>query len=84
MRLIVRERLAAGDTDAQVREFLVARYGDYVLLRPPVKGDTILLWAAPVLIFLVAAAAVAVYLRQMKRADDEFERRADANAQGID
>ena len=49
LRLLVRERLAAGDTDDAATAFIVARYGDFVLLRPPVNGRTILLWLAPLL-----------------------------------
>ena len=44
MRRAVRERLAAGDSDAQVMDFMVARYGDYVLLKPPFKTRTLALW----------------------------------------
>ena len=47
LRLLVRERLKAGDTDAQVRDFVVARYGDFVLLKPPFSVTTLLLWIAP-------------------------------------
>lgn len=47
LRLLVRERLQAGDGDAAVRDYLVARYGDFVLLRPPVKAATLALWLAP-------------------------------------
>ena len=48
IRVLVRERLTAGDTDDQVRQFLVDRYGEFVLLRPRVEGHTLLLWfAAP-------------------------------------
>lgn len=52
LRILVRERLVAGDTDAAVQEFVVARYGDFVLLRPPFNIRTIALWAAPFLILL--------------------------------
>ncbi|MEZ5851467.1 MAG: cytochrome c-type biogenesis protein [Hyphomicrobiaceae bacterium] len=55
LRLLVRQRLQAGDTDSQVERFLVARYGEYVLLRPPVSVRTVLLWATPVLLLLLAA-----------------------------
>ncbi len=58
MRIIVRERLVAGDTDAEVKAFLVARYGNYVLLRPPLQGDTWALWFAPFVVFLVAGAGL--------------------------
>jgi cytochrome c-type biogenesis protein CcmH len=47
LRILLRERLVAGDSDAEVKDFLVARYGDYVLLRPPVKPATYLLWFGP-------------------------------------
>lgn len=54
LRLLVRERLKAGDTDAQVMSFVVARYGDFVLLRPPFNAKTLLLWvSAPLLLVLV-------------------------------
>jgi cytochrome c-type biogenesis protein CcmH len=48
LRLIVRERIVAGDTDAQVMAFLHARYGDFVLLKPPFAWSTAVLWATPV------------------------------------
>jgi cytochrome c-type biogenesis protein CcmH len=47
LRLLVRERIAAGDSDAQVMEFLVARYGEFVLLKPRFKSHTLLLWLLP-------------------------------------
>jgi cytochrome c-type biogenesis protein CcmH len=47
LRRIVRERINAGDTDQQIRDFLVARYGEFVLLRPPLSIRTVLLWALP-------------------------------------
>ena len=52
LRLIIRERLTAGDTDDQVMEFLVGRYGDFVLLKPPFKPVTYLLWIGPFLVLL--------------------------------
>ena len=56
LRILVRERLTAGDSDAAVIDFVFARYGDFVLLRPPMNARTILLWAAPFLIVLSGAA----------------------------
>ncbi|PIB23994.1 cytochrome C biogenesis protein CcmH [Amylibacter kogurei] len=50
LRLLIRERLVAGDSDDQVYDFLVARYGDYVLFKPPWRPSTYLLWLAPFLI----------------------------------
>ncbi len=57
MRRAVRERLTAGDSDGQIYDFMVARYGDYVLLRPPFRWGTLLLWlGAPVLLLLAGGA----------------------------
>jgi cytochrome c-type biogenesis protein CcmH len=64
IRLLLRERLAAGDTDAQAASFLVARYGDFVLLRPPVRGDTWVLWFGPFALLLAGVAATALALRR--------------------
>ncbi|MFJ5370221.1 cytochrome c-type biogenesis protein CcmH, partial [Bosea sp. CER48] len=58
LRLLVRERIVAGDSDKAVVDFVVARYGDFVLLRPPFNARTALLWAAPFVILLLALAFV--------------------------
>lgn len=58
LRLLVRERLLAGDSDAAVRAFVVARYGSFVLLRPPLTASTLLLWLTPVLILTIAGGLV--------------------------
>jgi cytochrome c-type biogenesis protein CcmH len=68
LRRLVRERLTAGDSDQQVRDYLVARYGDFVLLDPPVKPKTYLLWYGPGAIFLLGLAATAVYFRRRRSA----------------
>jgi cytochrome c-type biogenesis protein CcmH len=68
LRHIVRERIEAGDSDDQIRAYLVARYGDFVLFNPPVKPATYLLWFGPVAVFFVASLAVLVYLRRRRRA----------------
>ena len=63
LRVLLRERIKAGDTDNEVRQFLVARYGDFILLKPRVKPETILLWAtAPVV--LIVGLALAFYSRR--------------------
>jgi cytochrome c-type biogenesis protein CcmH len=67
LRIIIRERLVAGDTDEQVVDFLVARYGDFVLLDPPVKPITYVLWFGPVLILLVGAGGVYLYFARGRR-----------------
>jgi cytochrome c-type biogenesis protein CcmH len=66
LRLLVRERLKAGDSDQEVRAFLVARYGDFVLLKPPVKPATYLLWFGPAVILLGGALGVLFYLRRRR------------------
>lgn len=58
LRLLVRERLTKGDTDEQVIDFVVARYGEFVLLRPPVSPATILLWIAPILLVVGGGAYI--------------------------
>ena len=52
MRKLVRDRLAAGESEAEVIALMRDRYGDYVLLMPPVQGNTMILWAGPVIILL--------------------------------
>ena len=64
LRLLVRERLVAGDSDAEIIAFLTARYGDFVLLKPPVRPATWGLWFGPLLVLLVAGLGVAIYLRR--------------------
>lgn len=56
LRILVRERLRAGDSDPAVRDFVVARYGEFVLLRPPLSPRTLLLWGTPFLLLLAALA----------------------------
>ena len=64
LRRLVRERLRRGDTDAQVIAFVHDRYGDFVLLRPPVRPGTWLLWFGPAAILVVALFAIAYRLRR--------------------
>lgn len=67
LRLLVRERLKAGDSDDAVIAFIVARYGDFVLLKPPMTGTTLLLWGAPFLILAGGAVAIALGVRRRRR-----------------
>jgi len=64
LRLLLRERLVAGDTDQQTVDYLVARYGEYVLLRPDATGVNILLWAAAPALFLAALGIGAAAIRK--------------------
>jgi cytochrome c-type biogenesis protein CcmH len=66
LRILLRERLVAGDSDAEVKDFLVARYGDYVLLRPPVKPATYLLWFGPALVLAIGLVVLVVALRRRR------------------
>ena len=63
MRLLVREQIKDGKTDQQIRDFLVARYGDFVLLNPPVKRSTWLLWFGPLLVLIAGVAGLTLYFR---------------------
>lgn len=63
LRIILRERIAAGDTDQQAVGFLVARYGSFVQLQPPVRMDTLVLWFGPLGVLLAGAVGAALYIR---------------------
>jgi cytochrome c-type biogenesis protein CcmH len=65
LRLLVRERIAAGDSDAQVIDFLVARYGEFVLLKPLVKSHTLLLWLLPP--FALVGGGLALWMQSRRR-----------------
>lgn len=58
LRRIVRERLVAGDTDVQVKAYLTARYGDFVLLKPPMKSTTWALWFGPLAVILLGGVVI--------------------------
>jgi len=67
LRREVRELIRQGKTDQEVKDFLVARYGDFVLYRPEVKPLTWVLWFGPFVLLLVAAVFLGVYLRQRRQ-----------------
>jgi cytochrome c-type biogenesis protein CcmH len=67
LRQIVRERLVAGDSDAQVIAYVTQRYGDFVLLKPPVKPSTWLLWFGPALVLVAGGALLVAFLRGRSR-----------------
>jgi cytochrome c-type biogenesis protein CcmH len=72
LRLLVRERIAAGDSDRQVIDFLVARYGEFVLLNPRFERQTWLLWLAPPLLLIGGGVALWMYARR-RRPDEVAE-----------
>jgi cytochrome c-type biogenesis protein CcmH len=68
LRVILRERLMAGDTDKQAIDFIVARYGSYVLLKPPFDPETLVLWLGPFLALAAGGLGVGLYLRHRGQA----------------
>lgn len=68
LRIILRERLVAGDTDEEAVAFVVDRYGDFVLLRPPVKSYTLVLWFGPLMLLLAGVLTVMALFRSQRRA----------------
>ena len=68
LRHEVFEQMQAGKSDAQIKQYLVDRYSDFVLYDPPVQGSTLLLWFGPLLILLAGAAVVVVTVRRRSRA----------------
>ncbi|MGH8631112.1 MAG: cytochrome c-type biogenesis protein [Burkholderiales bacterium] len=73
LRKQVREMLKSGKTEAEVREFMVQRYGDFVLYNPPVKTTTALLWAGPFVLLVVAVAALVLAVMRRRSRVDERE-----------
>lgn len=67
LRRLVRERISAGESDSAIRQFLVARYGEFVLLRPPVNAKTVLLWSLPALGLLAGGWIAASVFRKRAR-----------------
>jgi len=63
IRRIIREQIKANKTDAEIVDFLVERYGDFVLYNPPMKASTVLLWFGPLIMFLVGALVLVNYLK---------------------
>jgi cytochrome c-type biogenesis protein CcmH len=70
LRILVRERLQAGESDRQVIDFLVARYGEFVLLRPRFSWHTALLWLAPAAMLAIAACGLLVFVRRRQTNSD--------------
>jgi cytochrome c-type biogenesis protein CcmH len=73
MRAAIRVRIKAGDSDAQVRRFFAERYGEFVLLRPRVGADTMLLWGAPFALLLLGGGALWVMSRRRAPSPDTSE-----------
>jgi cytochrome c-type biogenesis protein CcmH len=67
IRLLIRERIGQGESNDAVRAYLVSRYGDFILLKPPFKPETLLLWLSPVLTLGVGVAAALLARRRAPR-----------------
>jgi len=64
LRAMIREQIAAGKSDQEIRDYLVARYGDFVLFDPPFKASTYVLWIGPFALLVLAGIGVAVFFRR--------------------
>ena len=71
LRQVVRQQMAAGKSDAQIKAFLVARYGDFILMQPPLQSDTLVLWLAPFVVLLGAGGVAFWAIRRARPAADE-------------
>jgi cytochrome c-type biogenesis protein CcmH len=67
MRRLIREQIQSGKSDDEIKGFLVARYGTFVLMNPPVSGDTYFLWFGPVLLLLLGAGAIGMTIMRARR-----------------
>jgi cytochrome c-type biogenesis protein CcmH len=75
LRRLIRARVQAGDTDAQVERYLVARYGEFILMKPPFEPATYLLWFGPIIVLMLGAGTVFLIARRAQaRADGAAEK----------
>lgn len=85
LRRELREQIQQGKSDAEIKQFMVDRYGDFVLYRPPVKATTLLLWAGPFVLLALGAGVLVLLLRRRQRQPQERALSADevARAQAL-
>jgi cytochrome c-type biogenesis protein CcmH len=77
LRLLLRQRIQAGDSDAQATDFIVKRYGDFVLLKPPVEPATYLLWGTPIVLVIFGGAGALIHARRRGVAGNDAPLSAD-------
>ncbi len=58
LRVLIRQRIMAGESNKEIKDFLVSRYGDFILLKPPLKPETLLLWGTPILLLVIGGGAI--------------------------
>jgi cytochrome c-type biogenesis protein CcmH len=78
LRVLVRDRIVAGDSDQAVIDYVVSRYGDFVLLRPPVKAVTLVLWFGPIVIALIGVFGIILFFRRQKKYAAQLEKETEA------
>ncbi|WP_179379461.1 cytochrome c-type biogenesis protein [Jannaschia marina] len=83
LRVLVRERLTAGDTDAEVIDYLVARYGEYVLLEPTKGGANVILWIAPLVLLLLGGAVAGVAITRQRGHVDTLDAEEEARLKAL-
>ena len=71
LRHLVRQQMAAGKSDSEIKSFLVTRYGDFILMQPPLQANTMILWLAPFVVLLGAGAVAFWAIRRARPAADE-------------
>ncbi|WP_417795220.1 cytochrome c-type biogenesis protein CcmH [Terasakiella pusilla] len=71
MRVLVRDRISQGDSNQEVKDYLVSRYGDFVLLKPPVKAKTLILWFGPAVMVVIGLIGIIFYYRRRAKEKPE-------------
>ena len=71
LRHVVRQQMADGKSDIQIKDYLVARYGDFILMEPPLQSDTYILWLAPFVVLLGAGGVAVWAIRRARPLDNE-------------
>jgi cytochrome c-type biogenesis protein CcmH len=84
LRREIHGMIVAGRTDAEIKEFMVARYGDFVLYRPPVQSNTLLLWAAPLILLLIGATIIVRSVRRRSALLEAQEAAANKSATRVE